>query len=143
MTLWQKLTHPQRDALHLLCKYPFFWPRRAFSDPILTTGAVHVYARGIEHLLHDTSVGLKPFHESLIVFVTEQDDHTERGEVLSSVTEEWLRDKAPPALRESWLWTVQAQRGNKFATRGWSHERLGLRPPCRRLRRWYSYPHVG
>jgi len=129
MALWQKLTHPQRDALHLLCKYPFFWPRRAFSDPLLSSGAVHVDVRGIEHLLHDTSVGLKPFHESLIVFVTEQQDHTERVEVLSSVVEAWLRDKAPPALRESWLWTVQAQRGNSVPlvdglTRDWVLDHL-------------------
>lgn len=129
MSLWQKLTHPQQDALHLLCKYPFFWPRRAFSDPLLASGAVQVDVRGIEHLLHDTSVGLKPFHESLIVFVTEQHDHIERVEVLSSVVEEWLRDKAPPVLRGSWLWTVQAQRGNSVPlvdglTRDWVLDRL-------------------
>ena len=90
---------------------------------------MQVDVRGIEHLLHDTNVGLKPFHESLIVFVTDQDDHTERVEALSSVAEAWLRDKAPPALRESWLWTVQAQRGNSLPlvdglTRDWVLNRL-------------------
>ena len=129
LTLWQKLTHPQRDALHLLCKYTFYWPRRSFSEPPIASGSVQVDVRGIEHLLHDTSVGLKPFHESLIVFVTEQHEHAERGEMLSSVVEAWLREKAPPVLRVSWLWTVQAQRGNSMhlvdgLTRDWVLDRL-------------------
>lgn len=134
LALWRKLTYVERDVLHLLCAFPFYWPTHAFTEMDLDVEVWPVSIRRVEHLLHSTSAGLKPFHESLIVFVKEQSDHTERVGALAPKVETWLRDCAPEVLRESWLWTLQAQNGNtkplrEGLTRDWVLDRLAIGYP--------------
>ncbi len=129
LSLWMRLMHVEQDVLHLLCAFPFYWPTRAFNEIDLDPEILQVSIRKVEHLLQSTSAGLKPFHESLIVFVTERSDYIERIGSLAPKVESWLRDYAPEILRESWLWTIQAKNGNtkplrEGLTRDWVLDRL-------------------
>lgn len=127
--LWRKLTERQQDVLHLCCGFPFLWPRSAFAEMRLDDGASTPSVRHVEHLLYSTSVGLKPFHESLVIFVREQQHHGVRITELSVTVRDWLASQAPVALRQSWLWSLELRLGNlqpmlDGLTRDWVLDRL-------------------
>jgi hypothetical protein len=129
-SLWLKLTFVQRDVLILLAKFRFYWPAEAFYIPTLLPGYDgHLNLREVEHLLHSTAAGLQPFHESLVVFINARADFTERVQVLAPRVEHWLEKEATAHLKNTWLWSVQAQLGSpnnliQGLTRDWVIDRL-------------------
>ncbi|MDR0067870.1 dsDNA nuclease domain-containing protein, partial [Acinetobacter sp. 11520] len=66
LSIWHTLSYKQRNILHLIVNFNFFWTRHSFntifSDPSLDINSVIF-------LLHESLSGLRPFHESLSVFV--------------------------------------------------------------------------
>ena len=141
--LWRKLTERQRDVLHLCCAFPFLWPRSAFAEMGLDDGAPTPSVRHVEHLLYSTSVGLKPFHESLVVFVREQQHHGERIAELSMTVRDWLVSQAPGALRQTWLWSLELRLGNlqpmlDGLTRDWVLDRLAEGYPTETMVRLHA-----
>lgn len=127
--LWRSLSHEQRDVLHLMCELPLRWPRDAFSAMSTFTGARRQSLTGIAHLLYEVEQRLSPFHESLVVFVKEQADHLTQARALMPQAAQWLETIAEPALRNSWLWSVQANLGQSLPlrvglTRDWVLDRL-------------------
>jgi len=127
--LWQKLSYSQRDVLHLLSALNFRWPAQAFQDMSLGKDPGRLTLEGVRHLLFETGLGLQPFHESLVVFIKEEDEHAERVLVLLPRAEEWLRTRAPERLRNTWHWLVLARLGNSQPlrnglTRDWVLDRL-------------------
>jgi len=127
--LWQKLSYAQRDVLHLLSALTFRWPSQAFQDMSLGKDPGLLTLDGVRHLLFETGLGLQPFHESLVVFIKEEDEHAERVSVLLPRAEEWLRTRAPNRLRNSWHWLVLEKLGNSQPlrnglTRDWVLDRL-------------------
>ena len=110
-SLWSALKASERDAVQLVCAFPFFWPAEAFAD-IARQASLAVPSLGaIAHLMHRSEAGLKPFHESLVVFVREPEIAQARIDQLSAFVEDWLENRAAPELRINWLWLVQARRG--------------------------------
>lgn len=141
--LWRKLTEQQRDVLHLCCAFQFLWPRSAFGEMGLDGGASTPSVRHVEHLLYSTSVGLKPFHESLVVFVREQEQHGARIVVLSAMVRNWLASQAPEVLRQSWLWSLELRLGNpqpllNGLTRDWVLDRLAEGYPTETMVRLHA-----
>ena len=127
--LWQKLSYAQRDVLHLLSAMTFRWPEQAFQDMSLGRDPGLLTLDGVRHLLFETGLGLQPFHESLVVFIKEEDEHAERVSVLLPRAEDWLRTQAPDRLRNTWHWLVLEKLGNsqplrKGLTRDWILDRL-------------------
>jgi hypothetical protein len=125
--LWLKLSRPQQDSLHLICELPFYWPVDAFVE--ISNNHVVVSTDGIAHLLFECAVGYRPFHESLAVFVTGKTKHNERIASLLPQVEEWLASSAPAVVRNSWLYSLRAKRGDhaqlaQTLTREWVLERL-------------------
>ncbi len=126
--LWSALSYEQKDVLHLMCGLPFRWPEHAFTE-MSQPGARGLSTKGVEHLLYETETGLSPFHQSLIVFVSEQSDHVSQVKLLLPQAAQWLMTSAAPVLRNSWLWSVQANMGDATSlrtgvTRDWILDRL-------------------
>jgi len=128
-SLWQLLSASQKDVLRLICHFPFFWPKSAFAE-IANLACIPAPAvTPVEHLVHNSPAGLKPFHESLIVFVRQTDDYDKRVAELTSHVETWLSQSAPNAMRVNWLWAVKAKQGRPEELigglqRDWVLERL-------------------
>lgn len=125
--LWLRLSKPQQDSLHLICELPFYWPEDAFAK--ISSSQALVSTDGITHLLFESAVGYRPFHESLAVFVTGKAKHKERIANLLPSVEEWLESSAPAVIRNSWLYSLRAKRGDhaqlaQTLTREWVLERL-------------------
>lgn len=128
-SLWERLSPSLKDALRLVCAFPFFWPRAAFGEIAAAMKLAAPEIEKIEHLLHSSAAGLKVFHESLAVFVRSTDTYDSRVTALRPHVAVWLESSAPTALRVNWLWTIQAQLGdpkNLIAglTRDWVLQRL-------------------
>lgn len=133
-TLWAQLLPSQKDALRLVCAFPFFWPKTAFGEIATVMQLVVPEIEKIEHLLHSSAAGLKVFHESLAVYVRSTDGYADRIATLRPAVARWLETQAPNALRVNWLWTVQAQLGNP------SHLIAGLTRDWVLLRLEEGYP---
>jgi len=128
-SLWHNLSYLQRDVLILLAEYRFHWPSDAFVGSQLVQGCTLRDLKAIEHLLHSTAAGVVPFHDSLVVYVQSTDGYVQRTQDLGVRVETWLRDSAPPRLRNTWLWLVQARLGRpepliSGLTRDWTLDRL-------------------
>ncbi|CAJ0822598.1 hypothetical protein LMG19087_04896 [Ralstonia wenshanensis] len=111
-SLWHQLSASQKDVLRLICHFPFFWPKSAFAEIASFAGLPVPTVTAVEHLLHDSVAGLKPFHESLVVFVRQTDGYDKRAAELTQYVEAWLTKCAPNALRVNWQWAVKAQQGH-------------------------------
>lgn len=133
-SLWERLSASLKDALRLVCAFPFFWPRAAFGEIASATKLAAPEIEKVEHLLHSSAAGLKVFHESLAVYVRSTDGYSDRIAVLRPEVARWLETSAPNALRVNWLWTVQAQLGNP------SHLIAGLTRDWVLLRLEEGYP---
>lgn len=128
-SLWHLLSASQKDVLRLICEFPFFWPRSAFADIAALANSPLPSVEAVEHLLHRSAAGLKPFHESLVVFVSQTDGYDQRVTQLTPHVEVWLAQAAPNALRVNWLWAVKAKQGRPEELidglqRDWVMERL-------------------
>jgi hypothetical protein len=110
-SLWFRLSASQRNVLRLICGFPFFWPKTAFSELAALAGTVAPDVGAVEHLLYASPAGLRAFHESLVVFVKQTENFPAELEGLTGHVEDWLSAKAPDALRVNWLWAVRAQQG--------------------------------
>ncbi|WP_019459208.1 dsDNA nuclease domain-containing protein [Acinetobacter sp. GG2] len=124
--IWHTLSYKQKNILHLIVSFNFFWPRHSFntifSDPSLDINSVIF-------LLHESLSGLRPFHESLSVFVKSRDDHSNIIETLLKSVCNWLEQDAPESLKQRWLWHCYALMGNTMPlreglTRDWVINRL-------------------
>lgn len=125
--LWLKLTSAQQDSLHLICELPYYWPEHAFEH--ISSPSERVSVEGITHLLFESTVGFRPFHESLSVFVTSNPRHTARIAKLLPLVETWLSTSAPAVIRNSWLYSLRAKQGDhvqlaQTLTREWVLDRL-------------------
>lgn len=110
-SLWYRLSASQRNVLRLICGFPFFWPKTAFTQLAALAGAGEPDVGAVEHLLYASPAGLRAFHESLIVFIKQTEHFQAELEGLTGHVEAWLSTTAPDALRVNWLWAVRAQQG--------------------------------
>lgn len=127
--LWRNLNYRQQDVLHLCSGFQFAWPRYAIGDVVKDE---HSYAPSIDavaHMFSEGISGVRPFHESLVVFVRNQKEHKERINALLPQVCDWLSSKAPSHLKDNWLWSSQARIGDSTPlrqgiTRDWLLDRL-------------------
>lgn len=111
-SLWQSLSASQKDVLRLIAEFSFFWPSSAFTTIAHIACQPVPVVIAVEHLLHHSAAGLKPFHESLVVFVQQTEGYARRIRDLTPHVERWLETSAPDALRVNWLWWVKAKQGH-------------------------------
>ncbi|MGI1987993.1 ATP-binding protein [Shewanella glacialipiscicola] len=128
-SIWRTLNGPQKDILHLCCDFKFLWPQDSFSDLLDESPLNTPSVDGVAHLLHDSLSGLRPFHESLIVFVKAVTDHETRINKLLPKVCNWLEYSAPEHINACWLWLCKGRLGDEIPlregiTRTWVLERL-------------------
>ena len=127
--LWRNLNHRQQDVLHLCSGFQFAWPRKAIGHIVKDN---HEYAPSVDavaHMLSEGICGIRPFHESLVVFVRNQIQHEDRIKALLPCVCEWLSLSAPTHLKDNWLWSSLARGGDSSelrhgVTRDWVLDRL-------------------
>ncbi|MBE4271102.1 ATP-binding protein [Vibrio parahaemolyticus] len=110
--LWRNLNYRQKDVLHLCSGFQFAWPRQAIGSVVKD---IHEYAPSVDavaHMLSEGLCGVRPFHESLVVFVRSQEEHEERISALLPSVCEWLKLSAPIHLKDNWLWSCLARMGS-------------------------------
>lgn len=125
---WRRLSHNQKDVLHLCCGFQFIWPRESFITILSDSTDGKPSLNAVSHLLFETKSGVRPFHESLIVFIRKQAEHDSRISALIDNVCVWLNDQAPEHLRNSWYWLCLAKSGNTMplregVTRDWILDR--------------------
>lgn len=134
--LWLSLNYRQKDVLHLSCGFKFAWPRDAIGKVVNDEHSKAPSVDAVAHLLSETISGVRPCHESLVVFVRSLADHQSRiNELLPDVCE-WLELDAPTHLKDHWLWSCQALSGNttelrQGVTRDWVLDKLILGMPVK------------
>lgn len=134
--LWRNLNYRQKDVLHLCSGFQFAWPRQAIGTVVKDD---HDYAPSVDavaHMLSEGLSGVRPFHESLVVFVRNQKEHEERIIALLPCVCDWLSSEAPTHLKDNWLWSSQAKAGNSTqlrqgVTRDWLLDRLIIGMPVK------------
>lgn len=134
--LWRNLNYRQKDVLHLCSSFQFAWPRQAIGAIVKDN---HDYAPSVDavaHMLSEGICGVRPFHESLVVFVLNQEEHQERINALLPSVCEWLSFSAPTHLKDNWLWSSLARGGDSSKlrqglTRDWVLDKLIIGMPVR------------
>ena len=96
--MWRILTYKQKDALILCCGFEFSWPRNALSTVVNDSTSHAPSVNAISHMLSEDISGVRPFHESLIVYIKNTDDYKVRISALLPNACDWLRHKAPKAI---------------------------------------------
>ncbi|NVJ65339.1 MAG: hypothetical protein HWE16_02535 [Gammaproteobacteria bacterium] len=135
-TLWRNLNYKQKDVLHLCSGFQFAWPRQAIGTVVKDN---HEYAPSVDavaHMMSEGGCGVRPFHESLVVFVRNQEEHQERINALLPCVCEWLSLSAPTHLKDNWLWSSLARGGDSSelrqgVTRDWVLDKLIIGMPVR------------
>ena len=127
--LWKILTYEQRDILHLCCAFPFLWPATSFSEIFSESTETTPNVKAVIHLLYESIAGLRPFHESLIVFTRSTTEHENRIKLLLPALISWLEKSAPEPIKNCWYWSCLAYNGEPYPlrnglTRDWILERL-------------------
>jgi len=128
-TLWKNLTHRQRDVLHLCSGFQFAWPRNAIGAILEDPADHYPSVDAVSHMLFEGTSGVRPFHESLVVFARNQPDHQAQIEALLPHVCKWLDSGAPVHLKDAWLWSSLARTGDSLPlreglSRDWLLDRL-------------------
>jgi len=134
--LWRNLNYRQKDVLHLCSGFSFAWPRRAIGAVVKDEHGCAPSVDAVAHMLSEGISGVRPFHESLVVFVRNQEDHEERINALLPCVCNWLSLEAPKHLRDNWLWSSLARAGDSSklrqgVTRDWILDRLIIGMPVK------------
>ncbi|MGJ8645786.1 MAG: ATP-binding protein [Marinomonas colpomeniae] len=134
--LWRNLNYRQKDVLHLCSGFQFTWPRHGISFVVKDDHENAPSVDAIAHMMSEEVCGLRPFHESLVVFVRNQEEHKKQISALLPRVCEWLRLSAPTHLKDNWLWSSLARGGDsselrKGVTRNWVLDKLIIGMPVK------------
>lgn len=125
--LWRELTFVAKDALHLIADAGFTWPLLGLE------GCLGVPPRELNpqigHLFYVTEAGLQPFHGSLLAYIRDLEEHSERISSCLPKVISWLDAQAPEFLRWGWLWIYEDRAGQQenlltLPSRDWAIESL-------------------
>lgn len=109
-SLWQRLPHDAKDALHLMADCTFLWPPMGLERCLDIRQST--LQPEIGHLLASVDAGLLAFHGSLYVFIASRSEHIDRVAALTPKVKNWLVHDAPEFLRWGWLWLYENRLGN-------------------------------
>lgn len=134
--LWRDLNYRQQDVLHLCCGFQFAWPRQSIGSVVKDDHDNAPSVDAVAHLLSEGISGVRPFHESLVVFVKNQEEHQGRIDALLPYVCEWLNSEASTHLKDNWLWSSLARAGDSSelrqgVTRNWILDKLIIGMPVK------------
>ncbi|MCF7753164.1 hypothetical protein KQ941_01825 [Paenibacillus xylanexedens] len=115
-TFWNTLSEQSRNILHLLAACPFLWPEKGIIDcldpQMQRITEVREGLRMVRHLLIFDTLGMRPYHNSLIVFVQGQDGFEEYSIRLKRMALNWLEESAPEYLKWAYTWRLESDLGD-------------------------------
>ena len=137
--LVRALDEAGRLVLLLIACGHFPWPRSGLVDCLGGLGVDRVTAvRGlaqVNHLLRRASLGLLPFHSSLLVFMRSTEDYATQQRDLGTAVVQWLERDAPAYWRWAYGWLLRAELGEvdplrDGPNRAWVLEAIAMRRPA-------------
>lgn len=125
--LWRELNFVAKDALHLIADAGFIWPLLGLEGCLGVPAGE--FNPQIGHLFYATEAGLQPFHGSLLAYIRDLEEHSERIHGCLPKVISWLDVQAPEFLRWGWLWIYQDRAGQQenlltLPSRDWAIESL-------------------
>ncbi|HEJ2755845.1 TPA: ATP-binding protein [Pseudomonas aeruginosa] len=134
--LWRNLNYRQKDVLHLCGGFQFAWPRHAIGSILNDSHECAPSVDAVAHMLSEGVCGVRPFHESLVVFARNQEEHQDRINALLPRVCEWLSSSASTHLKDNWLWSSLARAGDSSklrqgVNRDWVLDKLIVGMPVR------------
>lgn len=134
--LWRSLNYRQKDVLHLCSGFQFAWPRQGISTVLNDQHDCAPSVDAVSHMLSEGISGVRPFHESLVVFIKNQEDHQDRINALLPSVCDWLNSEAPTHIKDNWLWSSLARAGDSSelregVTRDWVLDKLFVGMPVK------------
>lgn len=115
--LWRLVPEEARQILHLFAATHFPWPRDGITaclDPEFRAAArIFEALKQVEHLLRYTDLGLRPFHGSLLAFVSLLPEHDSWAPNLKQKALHWLRGSAPEYWKWAYTWRLAADLGDE------------------------------
>ena len=115
--LWHILTYKQKDALTLCAGFEFSWPHNALSTVVNDSTNHAPSVNAISHMLSEDISGVRPFHESLIIYIKNKREYPKQIRALLPKVREWLDTKASKHLKDAWLWSTIARAGDSSCLR--------------------------
>ncbi len=110
--LWARLSPYTRDMLHLIASSMFVWPDETSLYKCIGDQSPNLEAfSAIKNMLSPKMSGLSVFHESILVFVRNQEEHEQASKRLLPRIKQWLENDAPPYWKWAYLWLVRAKLG--------------------------------
>jgi hypothetical protein len=110
--LWHSLPDDSRLILHLLAACRFTWPRDGIADCLkafnFNLAESLAALRRVGHLMLPDALGLRPFHSSLLVFISDQPNHADHESQMQQVALAWLEARAPENWRWAYAWLLKA-----------------------------------
>ncbi len=127
--LWRNLNYKQKDVLYICSGFQFSWPRQAIGKVVKDGHDCAPSVDAVTHMLSEGVSGIRPFHESLVVFIKNQEEYKERIQALLPSVCDWLSSEAPIHLKDNWLWSSLARSGDSSklrqgVTRDWVLNKL-------------------
>jgi hypothetical protein len=115
--LWRVIPDEARQILHLFAATRFPWPKDGIVkclDPAQRiVSQVFAALKQIEHLLLRTDLGFRPFHGSLLAFVSQLPEHADWSLILKGKALQWLRGPAPEHWAWAYTWHLSADMGDE------------------------------
>ncbi len=114
--LWRRTSEGAQIILHLISGFPFQWTDLGLTSILNSRGTalpeVRRDLRSVQHLLQIGGGGISPYHESLLLFVREQKEHSSYVSLFASATLSWLENGAPEHTRWAHLWPCKVEQGD-------------------------------
>jgi hypothetical protein len=113
----RSLNDEDKQILYLLTICPFHWNQNEIVECLdpegRKTSLVIRSVREIKYLMREDLSGLSLFHDSLRVFLKNQNDFSTYSSSLKPVVIEWLDRKAPEVVKWEYLWLIKAEIGDE------------------------------
>ena len=102
--------------MHLFTACTFPWPSKGITECLDPQGRdlakINRALKQVKHLMVHDTLGLRPFHSSILVFIAGQQDHLLYSEKMKQCALNWLRTSAPDYWRWAYEWLLEADLGN-------------------------------
>ena len=114
--LWKDLPESGKTILYLLSACNFNWQKEWIIDCLEPNGSGQIdIAEGIKQISHLTvkgSLGIQPFHNSILVFIENQEDYRSYSNRMKRHVIDWLQKKAPNYWKWAYEWRLRSEVGD-------------------------------
>lgn len=136
--LWKDLPEPGKFILYLFASCNFNWQKEWIIDCLEPNGYGQIdIAEGFKQIAHLTvkgPLGIQPFHNSILVFIENQEDYKSYSSRLKRHVIDWLQNKAPNYWKWAYEWRLLSELGDYQSiiagpSRDWAIDALAKRYP--------------